>query len=285
MKINLVQRVCWLFISLLVIALVIGCRLFIVESLHITTDSMETSLHKGDFVLLDKMFFKKDIERNSLFLFNSPLRKDSVDSPKFISRCIGTPGDTILISPFSFQVNEKSFSYSPNSLNTYVVEPEVRDVFFQSVNKLKIHPRNIRSQKEKITCILTAFEAYQIREDLPADMKRYLRKDSSLLFQFVVPKKDRAYELDSISLLVCREAIRKESNGHIVIKDGKLYQDGKQMDYFFFKQDYYWFLSDNVNNAIDSRHLGIIPEDHILGKIFFRWFSFYEAECFKCINR
>ena len=169
-------------------------------------------------------------------------------------------------------------------MNTYLVEAEARDIFFQSVNKLKIHPREVKSQEENISCTLTVFEAYQIREALPAAMKDHFREDSSLLFQFVVPKKDRAYELDSISLLVCREAIRKESNGHVVIKDGKLYQDGKQMDYFF-KHDYYWFLSDNVNNAIDSRHLGIIPEDHILGKIFFRWFSYHKAECFKSINR
>ena len=279
------QRVCWLLISLLIIALVIGSRLFVIESLHITTDSMETSLHKGDYVLLDKMFFKRDIERNFLFLFKSPLRKDSVDSPKFISRCIGKPGDTILISPISFQVNEKNFSYSPNSLNSYLIESGARDAFFQSVNKLKIHPRNVKSQESMLSCTLTAFEAYQIREDLPAHLKDYFKEDSSLLFQFVVPKKDRAYELDSISLLVCREAIRKESNEHIVIKDGILYQDGKQMDYFFFKHDYYWFLSDNVNNAVDSRHLGVIPEDHILGKVFFRWFSYHKSECFKSINR
>lgn len=65
----------WLAGILLLAALVMGIRLFLVESLHLSTDSMETSLHQGDFVLLDKTPFGKHPKRNAIQVFTSPLRK------------------------------------------------------------------------------------------------------------------------------------------------------------------------------------------------------------------
>lgn len=48
---------------------------------------------------------------------------------------------------------------------------------------------------------------------------------------------------------------------------------GQADEFLLFRQNYYWFLSDYRDVAIDSRHLGIIPEDHIIGRIFFCWYS------------
>ena len=77
----------WLAGVLLLAALVMGIRLFLVESLHLSTDSMETSLHQGDFVLLDKTPFGKQPKRNATMMFYSPLRKDTVHPPVFVSLC------------------------------------------------------------------------------------------------------------------------------------------------------------------------------------------------------
>jgi signal peptidase I len=43
-------------------------------------------------------------------------------------------------------------------------------------------------------------------------------------------------------------------------------------------------LSDNVNEAIDSRHLGFIPHDHIIGNAWFCWFSQDKEHFFKPVN-
>lgn len=65
----------------------------------------------------------------------------------------------------------------------------------------------------------------------------------------------------------------QETGGKAKFRDGKLYMDGRETHFFFFAQDYYWLLSDNPDAAVDSRHLGIIPEDHLVGSVFFCWFS------------
>ena len=64
-----------------------------------------------------------------------------------------------------------------------------------------------------------------------------------------------------------------EQNKNVQITEGKLSIDGKSLTSYTFKQNYYFMMGDNRHNSLDSRYWGFVPEDHIVGKALFIWFS------------
>ncbi len=106
----------WLAAFALAAGIVMLIRLFCIESYRISTDSMEEALHKGDYILVNKIPGKNKPVRGKVVLFTSPLSRDSADAPLFISRCIGMPGDTIRVSMDGYTINGHKIPRSPRSL-------------------------------------------------------------------------------------------------------------------------------------------------------------------------
>jgi signal peptidase I len=47
---------------------------------------------------------------------------------------------------------------------------------------------------------------------------------------------------------------------------------------YTFRQNYYFMMGDNRHNSEDSRMWGFVPEDHIVGKPLFVWWSVDQQE-------
>lgn len=207
----------WLTACLLILACVMAVRYFCVASYKVSTDSMEGTLQWGDYIFVNKLEQKGNPGRDRIVLFTSPLQKDRLDPPLFLSRCIGMPGDTISVTREGFRINGRLIANTSGRLRS-------------------------GDKKE---------EEYKL----------------------IIPEKNTPYRLNAVSLSVCREAISQEIGDRAVFRDGKLYIDGRESSFFIFRQDYYWMLSDNPDEAIDSRHLGFIPSGHVLGNVWFCWYS------------
>jgi signal peptidase I len=57
------------------------------------------------------------------------------------------------------------------------------------------------------------------------------------------------------------------------ISGDTLYVDGVPTTLCTFTKNYYWVMSDYMRNTHDSRLFGFLPDDHILGRASFIWFS------------
>ena len=110
--------VSWVVTIVIAFLIVIPVRRFCIESYRISTSAMEDALHQGDYILVNKLPLEGNPGRNKVVLFTSPLLKDTVSNPLLLSRCIGMPGDTILVSGDGYEVNGKLLPHSPRALNT-----------------------------------------------------------------------------------------------------------------------------------------------------------------------
>ncbi|WP_423816537.1 S26 family signal peptidase [Salinibacter ruber] len=49
--------------------------------------------------------------------------------------------------------------------------------------------------------------------------------------------------------------------------------DGQRNRRYTFEQDYFFVMGDNLDNSLDSRFWGYVPEDHLNGEAVFTLFS------------
>lgn len=88
-----------------------------------------------------------------------------------------------------------------------------------------------------------------------------------------IPKAGVTVKLDKESLPFYGQIIKNYENNDLLVNGNEIFINGKSVDSYTFKQDYYWLLGDNRHNSLDARYWGYVPFDHVLGKPVMVWFS------------
>ena len=91
---------------------------------------------------------------------------------------------------------------------------------------------------------------------------------------FYLPKAGQALAINQNNYYFYERAIRiYENNPSFDLIGSTPYLNGKPIQSYTFKMDYYWMMGDNRDNSLDSRFWGYVPENHIVGKPLFVLFS------------
>lgn len=273
----------WMLVFLLSMMIVLAVRHWGMESCVISSNTMEMTLQKGDRVLVNKILSENNPARNRVVLFSNPQEGKTKDS-FIVSRCIGLPGDTVTVSEQGYEINGALIPFAPHSFHDWFVNCDNKNECLSALQKMKIHLREWMPVDSGYTLRLTFFEAFLIGEEMSFGKKALQRVENAPIYTLIVPRKGEKYALNEMNIPLCREAIIRETDGKARFEQEKVYVDDKEISSFIFQQDYYWILSDNSFDVIDSRHLGFIPTENIKGTVWFCWYSPDKKRCFTTIQ-
>ena len=289
-----IRKFKWIFAFAGGIAVVLLLRGFAFTSCLIPSTGMENSLFQGERILVNKWSYglrvplmslfsyhrwcERSVRQQDVVVFNNPaaIGQPTIDRREiYISRCIGTPGDTLLVDSL-FSVSSPEAQFNPDKKRLYSYPATKEQLITSLMQTLSITNDGLMGSNDSTHVRSFSRYEYYLLEQAISDqnwIQPLTEKSEKELKPLIVPGKGKALRVYPWNITLLRNTLVMHEGKQAEIKNDTLYIDGKPTQHCFFTKDYYWMASNNSVNLSDSRLFGFVPQDHIIGKASLIWFS------------
>lgn len=238
---------------------------------------------------------------NNMYFTDKYYYKPIDKKTNYVKRAVGVPGDSLKIVDGKIYINSEPLKLPGRAKLQYnyigVSKGKAFDPYYLYERYDITDPYRYDPNSNNFVINLTE-EAYQkfknhpnvaslerVNDSVGNKDNRLFPKSKSLswnqdnLGPIYIPKKGTTTKLTPENIPFYRRLIEVYEGSELGINN-KLSVNGTQVllngtptDSYTFKQDYYWMMGDNRHNSLDSRYFGYVPENHVVGKPVFVWFS------------
>ena len=251
--IKLVVRICFYAVVIVIIV-----RMFFFESFKIASSSMEPTLKKSDMVIANKIIYGprilsltndkiikayrlkgvRNVVRNDIIIFNYPYCIDTITGNEIRSM----------------------------NLNQYYIK---RCVALPG-DTVRIHDGICKINGNVVDGIYDNQKLLleKLKHIIPDKYNHWTLANWG---PYYVPKSNDIVKLTKNNIGLYQDIIEYETNKKIKIQEDFVFLDKSQIKEYRFVNNYYFVMGDNIFDSYDSRYWGVLPENHIIGKIDFIW--------------
>jgi signal peptidase I len=272
-------------------------RIFFFQVYKVPSDSMNNTFKDGDYIFVNKLAYgpripitplsvhfgnKKyfldwlsipylrlpgysEILLNDILVFNLPSEiAVPVDERKeYVKRCIGLPGDTIVIKQGDIYINHTLIPALKEQIVWYELQKKDSSITEHFIS-LSIHDsisKDSHTVSLKKKNILAEIYSPNFFPNAPQ-----VRWNPDNIGPLYIPEKGKTIDLNKNNILLYQKIMEQLEHNTLTFKNDSVFVNGQFASSYTFKMNYYFVLGDNRYNSVDSRFWGFLPEDHIIGK-------------------